>query len=233
MCIREYKNYFSFLLLFTLFTIYTLCGNNNSTFHFNINVQPVNSPQHTALMESQADDMLQNPSRALDRILRTSPAMVREWATPLCCILAGGYYMMVWLDLYKARALLDDEDAWSSWKHHCTVEHLAQQPPNEICDPLLIAIQERYIDYDDPANSNGPLAAFLPAINREIMQLQRYCVWAKILLKWYGYYLLPIDEKNYRRAQETLSRLRFLKKMFIQWWAAHNTQEYIKRSIGL
>jgi hypothetical protein len=199
----------------------------NANLNININVQPVGSQDAAQLTPtSTSPNSLTSPLRSLESLASSATRSVRDSFVTLSLVAATSLYALLYYDLYTTRRLLKNQESWCGWKQHCTLDYLATQPRQELNDQLLLAIQERYMSMEDPTNSTAPVAAFLPALNKEIERLERYCYWAKRTLSWYCAFAVGVDKKMYEKAQEAIARLRFIKKIFIQWWATHNMQRH-------
>lgn len=140
----------------------------------------------------------------------------------LLAVVSG--YGYLWYQLHNARNLFDNARAWSCWKNHITVDHLSSYSRDELSKELFIDIQERYINIDDPTDHLLPLAGFLPMLERERVLLEKYIWWGSKIMTCRMHLIFPLNKENINQAEEGLKRLKFIKGLFISWWAVHNSQ---------
>jgi hypothetical protein len=199
----------------------------NANVNFSINVQPVGSQDNN--VQSLLSGLLPKELRSsiyggLEKISSSITTTIKESLGTLSLVTGGSLYALLYYKLYTARKLLKNPTSWCCWKQHCALDHLAAQDAQELSDQLLLDIQARYMNIEDPTNNTAPITVFLPALNKELVQLERYCYWAKRLMSLYCGFALGVNKKTYEKAQEGIARLRFIKKIFVRWWAAHNVQ---------
>ncbi len=140
-------------------------------------------------------------------------------------------YGYLWYQLHKARNLLDNARAWSCWKNHIAIDHLGSYSRDELSKELFIDIQERYINIDDPTDHLLPLAGFLPMLERERILLEKYIWWGNKIMTCRLHLIFPLNQENITQAEEALRRLKFIKGLFISWWAVHNSQYGVVKNV--
>lgn len=213
-------HYSVFISISCFFSAITCYGQTPNTSIINISVQQGVSP---LLLNPFGE----NERAAFIAFAKNIGVSVQQWYFPLSCAALGFGYMLMWMDIQKGCALVNNPDAWCCWKQHCTLEYLAQQAQRELSDNLLVTIHERYINMEDPTNSSASLAIFLPALNQEIAQLERLQCWITRLLTYRCAFLFSVDKKLEEQASAALKRLYFVKKLFVQWLASHNAKIHI------
>lgn len=199
---------------------------NSSNFSFNINVQSPEAKQQTAPPILPADDGFFHKMQSIQWQQNIHSAWQQyRFSCLLMAIVAG--YGYLWIQLYQAKNLLDNQEAWSCWKNHIAIDRLVALPHDELSKELFIDIQERYINMDNPTDFLLPLASFLPILEKERMLLERYVWWGDKIRICRGGWFFPVNQESIDAARDAIRRLKFLKGLFVAWWAAHNSQHSV------
>lgn len=191
---------------------------NNAQFTFNINAQ---SPQ------AEQGIMFSDPLSGGTDGFAWQKIITDQWnkySTSFFALTAVSAYGYLWYQLYKARAILSNPQAWCCWKNHIEIDRLAQYCQEELSKELLLDIQERYINNANPTDFVIPLASFLPIIEKEKQMLELYIWWSTKMITSYMRLLFPVNKQCVHMACQALQRLKFIKNLFIVWWAQRNTQ---------
>lgn len=152
--------------------------------------------------------------------------VVNQWIryrAPFLLVTTIGTYAYLWYQLYDARALLKDQQAWCNWKDHIDIDRFLLCNHNEMSKELLLDIQERYINNQNPSDYIVPLVSFLAIIEKEKQALETYLWWSKKFITSYARFIFPIDNECIKLASQALTRLKCIKKIFVTCLAERNT----------
>jgi hypothetical protein len=123
--------------------------------------------------------------------------------------------------IVKANKYLENMDTWASWRQDIPHELLVTIPQQELAKDLLLEVQRKYSNPQNPTDFLSPLITFIHAIDDEILMMQRITTaytWTK---KLHLDYILPINEKLFCKTEEKLKKLSYLKQVFLAWAAEY------------
>ena len=132
-------------------------------------------------------------------------------------------YGYLWYRLHQARKLLSNPESWSCWKHHIEIDTLEQCSHDDLSRDLLTDIQERYINPANPTDFIMPLSSFLPIVEKEKLALEFYMWWSTQIIACHLQRFFPVDKHYKDIARNALRRLKFIKNLFVVWWAHYNS----------
>lgn len=128
----------------------------------------------------------------------------------LCYILiADNYYM-------------SDGDLWSRWRYDQSLTSLCALAPATLHKDLVLTIQQRYLDPQNPTDNIKPLVQFIQEVEKEKTRLTAYCNRAEWLKRLKVCMILPINDTKIALAHTLLDRLNFVKNLFTTWASEYN-----------
>lgn len=135
-------------------------------------------------------------------------------------LIAGGFAYACHL-VVKANRYLENPETWASWRQDMPYELLVTIPQQEIAKDLVLEVQRRYSNPQNPTDFLSPLISFIHAIDDEITMMKRINFAYIWITKLYLGYILPINEKLYCKVEEKLKKLIHLKQVFLAWVAEY------------
>lgn len=194
---------------------------NSSNIVITLNVQSPEATQESASIVPTEDGFFKKIQR-----YSWQDSMATQWKKyrgSLFLISVVSLYGYLWHQLNQAHKLLDNTEVWSCWKNHIAVDHLTAYSRDELSKELFIDIQERYINSEDPTNHLLPFSAFLPMVEKERALLEKYVWWGPKIIACRMKLLFPVSKESIDQAAESIRRLKFIKALFISWWAVQNS----------
>ncbi len=116
-------------------------------------------------------------------------------------------------------------DRWAHWHGELTYKQLTSLEEKDLVRQLVVAIQQKYVAFDDPLSVETPLQSFLKKINYEQKQFIAYQELYSWLSTVWGQYLFPFDRKLFSKIPSKLKRIAHLKKTFCAWIAEYKIQQ--------
>ena len=208
------------VLFFNLYPSTSIPTNNTSHIVITLNVQNPGDINSTPSIPSRMTPSEGTQSLIFDTLMNQCGA----YRSSLLVAGGGLLYLYLWYQLHQAHKLLKNNQAWCCWKHHIDSGNLNGYSTTELMKELLIDIQNRYIDPKNPSNSIAPISLFLPAVEKEMQQIEQYVWWATKIVASYSSCLFPVSKKAIEEGLRALQRLRFIKRLFISWWAQRNSE---------
>lgn len=138
-----------------------------------------------------------------------------------CAVVGYGY---IFYQLFAGHYYLVNATRWAMWKQGVSFALLRAQPEEEISQELLLEIQQRYLNIENPTDFLTPLVLFLQAVEEEIKKTTYYSTVYHWLNRCYCLKLFPINYAQLRMAREKKERLMYLKYILQLWIARHNIQ---------
>jgi hypothetical protein len=129
-----------------------------------------------------------------------------------CYIIACNYAV-------QANKLLEQTDTWTSWHSEMSAEQLMTIPDKELAKELVLEIQRRYSNPQNPTDFISPLIAFVRAIDREIETLKKYLTYYTWVHKLHAQRILPIQQKAVHKANDGYKKIVYVKTVFLTWAA--------------
>ena len=133
-------------------------------------------------------------------------------------------YGYIFYQLFTGHHYLVNATRWAMWKHGVSLAALRAQPEEEISQELLLEIQQRYLNVENPTDFLTPLVLFLQAAEEEIKHTTYYSTLYSRLNWCRGLKIFPINYSQLRLAHEKKERLMYLKHIMQLWIARHNIQ---------
>lgn len=141
---------------------------------------------------------------------------------------AGGFgYVWTCHLCVKANAYMARLDTWSVWKRTYLLEELMRIPQNELANELLLEIQRRYINQNNPTDFITPLITFVREVDLELKALKRIQFLAKWLSRLFVARIFPLNREVVASIDERVKRLTYVHNVFSSW-AAEYTVEHNK-----
>lgn len=145
-------------------------------------------------------------------------------------IILGGYIYACHL-IVKANKYLENPETWSSWRQDIPHELLITIPQPELAKDLILEVQRRYSNPQNPTDFLSPLIAFIHSIDDEITMMKRLNFVYSWLKKLHIIYILPINEKLFCKVEEKLKKLIYLKQIFLAWAAEYKVNHNKNKKI--
>lgn len=244
--------FYIFMLFFTIFTLYANQGSQTevhtqpalSTTIVNVYATPTSNASSVAQNDTsttqqqtttntievnQFTNILNDMKSSLDNAFATVPSLWthfkqecldHKWHIVGGSLLIG--YIIMWGILIKDNFYLNQADLWSRWKYDQSLTSLCALNQATLKKELIIAIQQRYLDSQNPTNNLKPLTHFIDAIEEEKKHLETYrkrAAWLKTccLAK-----ILPINDNKIALVQMLIERLQFVNNLFVTWASEYN-----------
>ena len=151
-----------------------------------------------------------------------SSIMEHKWTVYGVTFLA--LYLIACYQLVRGNAYFKNRSSWSAWKEEISLRDLAEIPQTEVARELIISIQRKYLNPQNPSDFFGPLVSFLVDLEAEITVSKRYLKRFNWLGKIYFTYLFPGDTSAFALAEEKIARLFFIKEIFVTWTVEHKLE---------
>lgn len=132
--------------------------------------------------------------------------------------------------IYRANIYLANENLWSAWEYSVTMEELLAMPKQELTNKLMIEIQKRYVNVDDPADFLTPMICFMKDVEQELKILNRYNRLYNWSIKIRLNNILPFNKHLFAQIQEKIQRLLYVKNGFASWVAQYKMLNALKKS---
>jgi len=142
---------------------------------------------------------------------------------------ALGSYLYGCHEWNKANKFLSRKDIWCAWHEEMALDSLVAVPQRDLAAELILEIQRRYSNTNNPTDFLEPLITFVKEIESEISIISKlkraYYVFSRTHLSA----LFPINEKLFVSLDAKLQRSIYLKNLFLSWAAeykiSHNRKQ--------
>ena len=126
-----------------------------------------------------------------------------------------------------AKLILDNHyinrsDLWAHWKQDHSLTQLCTLSPDALRKELIMTIQQRYLNTDNPTDSITPMTHFLHNIKQEEKRLKSYCRYGTWLTSTWLRKIFPINQNKINNAQNLIERLAFVHHLFLSWATERN-----------
>lgn len=202
----------------------------NQNLTFNLNYSP-----------TQVKIPLMLPPQFLHNIIDKIPVdTAKQWSHRATGFITQRKYLLlafscslgyIWLChlCVKANAFIARVDTWSTWKRIYSFDELSHFDHAELTKELLIDIQRRYINHNNPTDFISPLIMFVREIEAELTILKRIQLLSRWSKRLFLTKILPLNSEVISHIDERLARLAFVNNLFLLW-AAQYALEHNKRS---
>lgn len=157
---------------------------------------------------------------------------IKEWQTKTSSFLYRKRYFIgssIMLGSYaltcnyfiKANKYLERTDTWSSWRPDTPVDILITIPQAELARELILEIQRRYSNSQNPTDFISPLITFIQVIEAEIIMIKHYAEVYRWITKLHIQPVLFINQKQFNALGEKYKKLIYLKNIFLSWAAEY------------
>jgi hypothetical protein len=136
--------------------------------------------------------------------------------------LAAGLYCTIGLLILSDQHYLRNPHRWSNWLAPLSYEQIYEIPPYTLQHDLIVAIQCRYADKNNPSNFLLPLMKFMNDITREQERVDRYLFYSRLLKKTPFLRILPLQQDLIDQAENMSRFVCFLYNNFLTWLATYN-----------
>lgn len=140
-------------------------------------------------------------------------------------LIGGGIcavYTFVCYYIIKGNKYLSRSTLWSSWHPELSLDELHSFKQTTLADELVLTIQQRYTNPENPTDFLSPLAQFMRKTTEELKYLRFYKKLFTFLHTFLLTKLLPINVARYNLIPERINRLLFFRHIFTTWAAAYN-----------
>lgn len=134
----------------------------------------------------------------------------------------GATYLVLYFFMDRGYKLVRNCNGWCSWKDHVELAHLTCQNCDELSNELIQTIQENCLNMKNPSDYMSPFSQFLREISDEQAELERYITLGSRIVSWRLSAIFPVSKKLLGQATMRFERLKFVRKLFVQWNAKHN-----------
>lgn len=133
----------------------------------------------------------------------------------------AGLYSALYYELLKLERYIQSSDRWCNWKTEADTTTLLGYKQQDLASMLLLEIQHRYTDNDNPTEFVRPLIDFMSSITREIEKIKLYKDCMQFLKRWRIEKLLWLDRTLPDKSIDLLQRVTYLKSTFLSWAAEY------------
>ena len=194
----------------------TAITNTSNNTHSHTNEISVNNNIHIATaiaLYQHACTALHNQKQSFLKMLTTHSLSIFLASFVLLYAALYGY---IWTE----NRYLAHQSRWCHWiKSNCISQ-----------DCLIKAIQTKYINNTNPTDHLSPLMLFMRDIAHEEQRITRYAWCTHYIQKTVLARILPCTNILTERAEELLSNLTILKKIFNDWLAAYNSAQLYQKT---
>lgn len=194
----------------------------NQNLTFNLNYSPTQIKMPPVLPPNFMQNIMEKipVDTARQWGYRASGFMSRKKYLLLTCTCAVGYVWTCHLCV-KANAYMARVDAWSMWKRTFSLDELTHLPQDDLTKDLLIEIQRRYINHNNPTDFIMPLIIFVHEIEHEMAVLKRIQQLSKWLSRLFLVRLFPLNREVVVTIDERIARLAYINNLFLSWAAQY------------
>ena len=157
---------------------------------------------------------------------------IKEWQTKTSSFLYNkryfiggsvvlGGYVLTCNYCVQANKYLERTDTWASWRPDTPVELLIAIPQQELAKELILEIQRRYSNPQNPTDFISPLIAFVQTIDEEIIKIKQYAQVYGWITRLHIQVIFPINQKQFNLLGEKYKKLIYLKNIFLSWAAEY------------
>jgi len=140
-------------------------------------------------------------------------AILTSYITALFCVSRGNSY-------------LDKKELWSAWKKEIATQDLILDNNNsELVKNLLLEIQTRHMDKNNPIDFITPLANFIKNMEQEKRSLTFYANIYNMLKSSHLLKLFPVDKTCFHKVEDQIQRLHFIRSIFLTWAARYKIEQ--------
>jgi len=139
--------------------------------------------------------------------------------------IAVAIYLLLIYEVLKGNSCFSSRDSWAMWKYEIPLDELLAMPAHVLSHDLLLEIQRRYTSVDAPADFVSSLVAFMKDIDKEVAEVKYYSNLVIWLKKLRISILFPIRHKLFAMAPERLSRLSYVRNVFLTWAAQYKMDQ--------
>ena len=190
------------------------------------------SAQVSANMSAYMEQAQQMLHEELPHQMVTLQALLWEYRYHI----AGGSVMVTYValcySLYKAMHYLSYKTVWSSWHKELSMEELLTQDVTVLGKSLIIAIQMRYANPQNPTDFIAPLVAFNIQIQQEIEELRSHWRLYVFCRDWRLIKIVPFSVDQLNALKEHIERAAYVQTVFKTWTANYNFVQNVRVQIA-
>ena len=191
---------------------------------------PNSMNQNLVLNLNYSPTQIKTPLIFPDKLFSHLP--IKEWQTKTssflyqkryffgASIILGGY-VMTCNYFVQANKYLEQTDTWASWRLDTPVEVLISIPQHELAKELILEVQRRYSNSQNPTDFISPLIAFVQAIDTEIVMIKKYAEIYRFIKRFHLQGIFPINQKQFNQLGDKYKKLMYLKNVFLYWAAEY------------
>jgi len=146
------------------------------------------------------------------------------------CIVVA--YVLLCYHFYKALQYLSHKTVWSSWRNDLSMEELLAQDITALGKSLIIAIQMRYANSQNPTDFIAPLVAFNIQIQQEIDYLRAYWRLYMVCKNWRLVKIVPFSIDRLDALKEHIERAIYVQTVFKTWTANYNFVQNVRAHVA-
>ena len=132
-----------------------------------------------------------------------------------------GSYVLICNYFVQGSKYLGRTDTWASWRMDTPVDLLIAIPQPELGKELILEIQRRYSNVQNPTDFISPLITFIQTIDVEIVRIKQYALVYQWIKKLHLQNVFPLNQKQFNMLDEKYNKLIYLKNTFLSWVAEY------------
>lgn len=147
----------------------------------------------------------------------------------LAALTIASSYTYLMYKIHVIKAHISNAQNWSSWKQDILLENLLSIPQEQLTQELITAIQNHYINPQNPTDFLTPIINFTKDVNQELELLTQYHSFISWNMQFSLQRIVPFSDSLLAQLTERKQRITYLKTLF-NGWLAHYKLEQITGS---
>ncbi len=174
-------------------------------------------------------DLVHQPIRAWGT--HVTNFIINKKYSILAALVAGGYlYWCYRISQYQQ--FLERPESWSYWRHEESLDQFIAIPLATLEKDLILEVQRRYSNPQNPTDFITPLIRFARSIDEELLTITQCSSILETLTKLHIIALFPLHESYTQESlQERHKRLTYIKNIFLSWAADYNVTHNRSKSL--
>jgi hypothetical protein len=152
----------------------------------------------------------------------TSYSFLQAHKFKIFCSIIAAVYLTCATVLVIDNHYLNRPTLWGNWLPHLSYQELCNCPEENLRHELMLEIQRRYLQSDNPTNFITPVITFIKTITYEEKRIARYITYTNILNKLWLSPIFPMNAEKCLQAETALKRTELVHHTFLSWAAEYN-----------
>ncbi|MGZ6250578.1 MAG: hypothetical protein ACXWL2_00965 [Candidatus Chromulinivorax sp.] len=171
--------------------------------------------------QKQLNDIFQERLNLIKKNSEQASDWVQSHKIISVSLFCSTIYGYLFYQIYTANQIINDPNAWCNWNYKRTIDDLFVIPQKQLESEILFAVQNRYVDKENPINFIYSIVQVLQAIQEETLVLQNQINRYDLILKCYCNNIFFITQQDLIDLQEKQRKLSFIKHILTSWCASY------------